>query len=358
MLYTQWHGNIVLMWLIAAALFILATLALVGLRAFIRRRGTSRSAGDSIEFLRASETLLSRLAKHTHSVFLAVIGLRISATVLDLPTDELSWLTRGAIIVVIIQLGVWGTVIAQFLIAWIFDPQRRRENDRATTGIIQFVANLVVWSVVLIVGLENLGWDVSAVLAGLGVGGIALALATQTLLGDMIASISLVLDEPFKAGDFVIIGDRPGTVLHVGVRTTRIRALSGELLIISNNDLLKSRIQNFADLQERRVVFHFGVEYSTPSAQLRDIPGWVRAAIEARDQVRFDRCHFQTFGESELRFETVYFVLNPDYAVFMAIQHEINLGLCERLEQEGVHFAFPTRTLKGLEALSQGGESG
>jgi small-conductance mechanosensitive channel len=210
---------------------------------------------------------------------------------------------------------------------------------------VGFVARLVLWSVILLLALDNLGVDVTALVAGLGVGGIAVALAVQNILSDLFASLSIVLDKPFAVGDFLIIDSFLGSVEHVGLKTTRLRSLSGEQLVFSNTDLLGSRIRNYGRMFERRVVFKIGVTYQTPRDKLTKIPGIIREAIEAQDKTRFDRSHFNEYGEFSLNFESVYYVLGPDYNLYMDIQQAINLRIHERFEEEGIEFAYPTQTL-------------
>ncbi len=181
-------------------------------------------------------------------------------------------------------------------------------------------------------------------MAGLGVTGIAVALALQNILGDLFASLSIVLDKPFVVGDYIVVDTLQGTVERIGLKTTRVRSLSGEQIVFSNADLLKSRLRNFKRMQERRVAFTFGVTYQTPEALLTRIPGIVREVITPLPSTRFDRAHFQSFGEYALLFEVVYFVTTPDYALFMDIQQAINLGLLGRFRQEGIAFAYPTQT--------------
>jgi small-conductance mechanosensitive channel len=193
--------------------------------------------------------------------------------------------------------------------------------------------------------LDNVGIDVTALVAGLGVGGIAVALAVQNVLGDLFASLSIALDKPFTLGDFLIIDDYMGSVEHIGLKTTRIRSLSGEQLVFSNTDLLKSRIKNYGRMFERRVVFKIGVTYQTPRDKIELIPTIIREAIESQEPVRFDRSHFQAYGDFSLLFETVYYVLKPDYNLYMDIQQAINLEIHRRFEQESIEFAYPTQTL-------------
>jgi small-conductance mechanosensitive channel len=203
----------------------------------------------------------------------------------------------------------------------------------------------VVWAAVLLVLLDNLGVNITTLIAGLGVGGIAVALAAQNVLGDLFSSLSIVLDKPFVVGDFIVIGEFMGSVEHVGLKTTRLRSLSGEQVVFSNTDLLNSRIRNYGRMFERRVVSKIGVTYQTPAGKLRRIPTIIRDIVEAQDKVRFDRAHFQTFGDSALTFEFVYYVLTPEYNYYMDVQQSINLALFEQLAAEGVEFAYPTQTV-------------
>jgi small-conductance mechanosensitive channel len=193
--------------------------------------------------------------------------------------------------------------------------------------------------------LENLNFDVSALVASLGVGGIAVALAAQNILGDLFASLSILFDKPFVVGDFIIVDDLPGTVEKVGLKTTRVRSLFGEQLVFSNNDLLSSRIKNYKRMEERRVVFPLGVTYQTGAEQLELIPGIIKKTIEKQEKVRFDRSHFKGYGDFALLFETVYWVTEPDYNLYMDIQQKINLELFHLFEEQGIEFAYPTQTI-------------
>ncbi len=198
---------------------------------------------------------------------------------------------------------------------------------------------------ILLLVLDNLGVNITALVAGLGVGGIAVALAMQTILGDLFASLSIVLDKPFVVGDFLIIGDLLGSVEYVGLKTTRLRSLSGEQLVFSNSDLLGSRIRNYGRMYERRVQFNIGVTYQTPRDRLVKIPQIIREAVEQQSDTRFDRSHFKEYGDFSLVFESVYYVMGPDYNKYMDIQQAINLHIHERFEQQGIEFAYPTQTL-------------
>ncbi len=207
------------------------------------------------------------------------------------------------------------------------------------------VAKAALWVVFSLLMLQNLGVQVTALITGLGIGGIAIALAVQNVLGDLLASLSIIFDRPFEVGDFVIVGDLMGTVENVGLKTTRMTSLSGEQLVFNNSDLLSSRIRNYKRMRERRILFEIGVIYGTTKEQLEMIPDRVKAAVETQENTRFDRCHFKAFGDSALLFETVYYMLVPDYNAYMDTQQAINLQLYENLTSEGIEFAFPTQTI-------------
>jgi small-conductance mechanosensitive channel len=204
----------------------------------------------------------------------------------------------------------------------------------------------VLAAIAAVLILDNIpGVEITALVASLGIGGIAVALAVQNILSDLFASLSIVLDKPFVIGDFIIVDNCLGTVEHIGLKTTRLRSLSGEQLVFSNNDLLKSRVRNYKRMAERRVVFSVGVTYQTPLEKLERIPTLIRDTIEAQPAVRFDRAHFQGYGDFALNFEVVYYVLDPDYNRYMDIQQGINLGIYSSFAEEGIEFAYPTRTL-------------
>jgi len=195
---------------------------------------------------------------------------------------------------------------------------------------------LGLWSVVLLLALENLGFNITALLAGLGIGGIAVALAAQGVLGDVFASIMIALDKPFAIGDFIMFDTIMGTVEHIGLKTTRLHSISGEQIVIANGDLLKTRLRNFQRLSERRVEFNLSVPPDTPAAKLAMIPGIIRHAIEAQPKVRFERAHFKSLANNALLFEAAFYVSDRDHNHYMDIQQAINLVIYDRLQKEGI----------------------
>lgn len=218
-------------------------------------------------------------------------------------------------------------------------------NKASALSLIATMAQVVVWVFGGLMLLANFGINVTSLVAGLGIGGLAVALALQTVLSDLLSSFSIYFDKPFKVGDFIVVGDKMGTVQKIGIKTTRLRSLSGEELIVPNGQMTSAIVQNYKRMEERRVVLEVGVVYSTSPETLREITTWAEEIIGALEIVRFDRAHFKSFGDSALVFEIVYFVLNSDYTTYMDIQQKINLELLEKFNTNGVEIAFPTQTL-------------
>jgi len=213
---------------------------------------------------------------------------------------------------------------------------------RSLEGMFKAI-KFLIWSLAAIILLDNLGYKVSTLIAGLGIGGIAVAIAAQALLKDFFSYFSIIFDRPFKLGDFIIIGDFMGTVEHIGMKTTRIRSLGGEQVIFSNTDLTDSRVRNYKLMEKRRVLFRIGVTYQTPCAKLQDIPKVIEKIIQGIEGAEFDRAHFFSYGDFSLIFEIVYYVTNPDYNKYMDVQQEINLAIKEEFERRKIEFAYPTQ---------------
>ncbi|MCK9594837.1 MAG: mechanosensitive ion channel family protein [Candidatus Omnitrophica bacterium] len=224
----------------------------------------------------------------------------------------------------------------------------RRGEDaglaRSLQGIL-VVVKVIVWTGAVIFFLDNLGFKISAVIAGLGIGGVAVALAAQTILKDLFSYFSIIFDRPFKVGDFIIIGDFMGNIEHVGIKTTRIRSLGGEMLVFSNSDLTDSRVRNYKLMEKRRVVFKLGVTYQTTLKQLKEIPKVIENIVKNTKDTVFDRAHFFSYGDFSLIFEIVYYVIGPDYNKYMDTQQDINFAIKEEFEKRGIEFAYPTQTL-------------
>ena len=235
--------------------------------------------------------------------------------------------------------------VVTFILEKSWCRMHRDDAQKPTFRGISAGIQVVGWGVAAVLLLDNLGVEISALIAGLGIGGVAIALASQAILGDLFSYVVIFFDRPFEVGDFINVGDFRGTVERIGIKTTRLRSLSGEQLIFSNTDLTGSRVRNYKRMERRRAVFNFGLVYTTPVTLLREIPGMVRAVIEAQPDATFDRAHFAAFGDFSLNFEVVYYVESSEYNRYMDIQQEINLRIKEQIEARGASFAFPTQTV-------------
>ncbi|MDR7295100.1 small-conductance mechanosensitive channel [Pelomonas aquatica] len=289
---------------------------------------------------------LVRVLEQTNPALIWVVGVLVGLNML--PLDE-RWHGRVSQLwfaVVALQIGLWGQQAVALLLA----AQQRQHH--ASGGAVSATATLLgwglrgaLWVVIVLAVLSNMGVNITAFVASLGIGGIAVALAVQNILGDLFASLAIAVDKPFEVGDSITVGDVTGTVERVGLKTTRIRSLGGEQIVMSNAELLKRTVANFKRLQTRRVLFAFGVTYDTPAEQVAAVPPLVKELIEADPKLEFVRAHFKGFGESSLNFEVVYRVQDPDYDVYMDRQQALNLALMQALQQRGIRFAFPTQTL-------------
>ena len=344
MTFLDWifFENTVQTWLFAFLVTIAAMLVLrIAMKLIIRR---------AIAISKRTETdiddLVAHLLENTKFLFLLVMSLYVGSLVLTLPQKATRLVNSVAVIALLVQSAIW---VNELLSYWIIRYERRKkEEDPSSVTVVTalgFIGRIVLWSVILLLALDNLGVNITALIAGLGIGGIAIGLALQNILGDLFSSLSIVLDKPFVIGDFIAVDNYLGSVEHIGLKTTRVRSLSGEELIFPNSDLTRSRIHNYKSLSERLVVFSIGVVYETPYEKLAAIPGMIQEIIEDQDQIRFDRAHFKDYGDFSLNFEIVYHVLNPDYNLYMDIQQAINLAILRRFNEEGIEFAYPTQTL-------------
>lgn len=218
-------------------------------------------------------------------------------------------------------------------------------NAATASHMVTLLARIVLWVLGILFVLSNLGIEITSLIAGLGIGGIAVAFALQGILSDLFASFSLYFDKPFRIGDFIVIGTDSGTVEKIGIKSTRIRTLQGEELVVSNAELTTARVQNFKKMSERRIVVQFGITYETPQDKVKMVPDIVKRIFEALNGGRLDRVHFTTFGDSSLVFEVVYFVESSNYTKYLDIQQAFNFDLMARFAEVGIEFAYPTQTI-------------
>jgi len=335
-------GNTLQNWLIAAGILVAVLTSLKIIQKFsIYKLGKLAATTDN----QVDDLVVHMLGQTKFLILLAGSAyIASSAIILKPPVSAL--LQKAMVLILILQGGLWAGAGISFVLGRAAQKKMDQDTSSATTiTFLGFVAKLILWVIVFLLILDNLGVNITGLVAGLGIGGIAVALAVQNILGDLLASLSIVLDKPFVIGDFIVVDALSGTVEYIGLKTTRIRSLNGEQLIFSNNDLLKSRIHNYKRMQERRIVFGFGVVYQTPEEKLTFINDIVKEVIEAREGVRFERVHFKEYGDSALKYEVVYHVKGPDYKIYMDVQQMINLEIFRRFRKEGIEFAYPTRTV-------------
>lgn len=337
----QFYGNPVISWLAAAVVCVVLLFVLRLIVGVVRLRAAALAERRNYYLAHAIAGMAAAIKPWFRLIVSLYLGILL---VLNLDHTAVNFLQWAMVTALLLQFAFWADVlIALFLKRYV---QQRMETDAAgvtTMSALGFFGRLAAWVLVLILVLKNAGVEVSALVAGLGIGGVAVALAAQSVLGDLFAALAIVLDKPFILGDFIAINEFLGTVEHIGLKTTRLRSLSGEQLIFGNSDLLHSRIRNYKRMYQRRIEFTFGVEYGTPPDKLAVMPELIREAITSQDRTRFDRAHFKSFGEFSLIFESVYYVLTPDYNIYMDIQHAINLTLMRRFAEGGIRFAVPAQ---------------
>ena len=337
-----WHfeflGNELGQWAVAFAIF-LVTFTVLPLvkRAISRQR---RREAPTTQGYVALDLLAVVVAK-TSRLFLWGVAVWLASRDLTFPDKVERVLTVVLVLLLWMQLALWAMAAIRYAV----NLRRQRVGGaelvigRGSMDVILVAIALLVWGLAILLALENLGIQVGPLLAGLGIGGIALALAVQTVLADLLASLSIALDKPFVVGDSLTIDDCQGTIEHIGVKSTRMRSLTGEQIILGNSDLLKARVRNFGRMMQRRALFQLDVHYETPVAALAAVPGAVREIVEATPDVRFDRCHLLRCAPTALQYEVVFFVTTPDYGVYANAQQSINLRILERFRALGVVFA-------------------
>jgi small-conductance mechanosensitive channel len=328
---------------LAGIVFVLVLIALLLAKAFVLRQLRKLVERGKLQFLSYPEQLV--LA--TRLPFMLGIALLASVSQLTLLPRQEKFLQYAWMIVLILQIALWANRMITIAVERAFQRSRELNPAGATHLMVAgLVGRIVLWSIAVLVTLDNLGFNITTLMASLGIGGIAVALAVQNILGDIFSSVSIALDKPFVIGDFIVVDTFMGTVEYVGLKTTRIRSLGGEQIIFSNTELLKNRIRNFKRMQERRVLFEFGIAYETSYELVEQLPAMVEEIVTSQElDTRFDRAHFKAYGDSALQFEVVYYVLTADYNRFMDIQQKINLTLLKRFRELGISFAYPTRTL-------------
>ncbi|MBA1291609.1 mechanosensitive ion channel family protein [Pseudomonas japonica] len=340
---TEFLGITLANWCLAACAIALSfTIARAGI-GFVLKNLRVRASRPEAHISHIAIEVLSS----TSNALLLLGAVLIGIGILDLPERWSARVSSLWFVVVALQVGLWANRAIALAVLRYF---KRHSQSEVYTGsalgtLSLWGAKVLLWAVVVLAMLSNLGVNITAFVASLGVGGIAIALAVQNILGDVFASLSIAVDKPFEVGDFIVVGSLAGTVEHVGLKTTRIRSLGGEQIVMANAEMIGSTIQNYKRLQERRIVFKFRLTYNCSPEQVKAVPQQVERIIRGQKLARFDRSHFLAFGENALEFETVYIVLDPSYNVYMDVQQAINLQMMEAFADMGVEFAFPSRTV-------------
>jgi small-conductance mechanosensitive channel len=334
-------GNTLKDWAIAIGIIIITLVVLRIARNFVLGRLKLWSQRTNTQFDDFLITLIDRFAVP----FLYILGIYWG-----LQSLQLSDKVKKVGDVVILVAGTYfivrliASTVSYFINAYVGAHNDQVGRRKQARGIIVLV-NILVWIIGILFLVDNLGYNITTIITGLGIGGIAIALATQAILGDLFSYFVIFFDKPFEIGDFIIIGDKLGTVEHVGIKTTRIRSLSGEQLIFSNTDLTNSRVHNYKRMEKRRIVYAFRISYNTPMEKVSRIPGIIKQIISAQPDTQFDRAHLLSFGDFSFNFEVVYNVMSPDYNLYMDRQQAINFEMVKAFEKESIRFAYPTQNL-------------
>ena len=339
------YGNPLSQWVLAALAFSVTFTVLPFLRLFLLSRARKLRGLTEAGAIELVLLLITR----TRATFLFIVAIYAAERFLTLPA-RIEQISAAVIVLVAwIQIALWGVAAVEFALGQ-REARKTASGEQRETGsisVLLFIARVAIFAFATLLALDNLGVNITALVAGLGIGGIAIALAVQTVLGDLLASLSIAFDKPFQPGDLLRLDDIEGTVEHIGVRSTRLRSVSGEQIIIANADLLRSRLRNLGRMPERRMLFTVGVAYETSPAKLEKVSSIVEQAIGSVEGTRFEYCALRTFSDSSLNFEIVYFVPDWDLARgrFVAINDAVNRSIHAAFAREGIEFAYPTRTI-------------
>lgn len=330
----EYFHNTVLDYLVAAAIIVFGLLIVKLFKQTILKRLkklSDRSSNMGDNFIVDS---MDRFGVPALSYFIVYAGLNYLE--LSVKTQQVLRIAT-AVVVTFFVLRLLSSTLLLILQSYIKRQENGEEKIKQLAGVMLLV-NIVIWVLGIVFLIDNLGYNVTTIITGLGIGGIAVALAAQNILGDLFNYFVIFFDRPFEVGDFIVVDDKLGSIEYIGLKTTRLRSLSGEQIIIGNANLTNSRIHNFKRQVNRRVLFTFNIDYRTPIEKVKTVAGMVRSIIEQQETVRFDRAHFASYSDWSLRFEVVYFVLEPDYNKYMDIQQNINIQLYETLQKNEIYF--------------------
>ncbi|MDY6781498.1 MAG: mechanosensitive ion channel family protein [Cyanobacteriota bacterium] len=337
-LQTEFLNNRANDYLMALGMPIVSAIAIKGLQVFLLKplKHWVQTTPNNIDnaMVRIIESRLIP-ALYLGTIYIALRNLNLH------PILEQTIDATTAVIATLLGIRLIVSLIEYLLRVYCFSPQREELHLDQSLKTLLPAIRAIVWGIGIIFLLDNLGFNVSAVVASLGIGGVAIALASQGVLQDLFSYFAILLDRPFELGDFIIVGDYLGTVEQVGIKTTRLQSLSGEEIIMANTDLTSSRIRNFKRMAKRRVEFKIGVAYETSLERLKEIPLLLRNILEETECVVFDRAHFSHYDEFSLIFEIVYFVTSNDYNQYMDVQQTVNFRIKQEFEKRAIAFAYP-----------------
>ena len=331
-------GNPAYIWLLGLAFFVLLFVVFYALSVVVERRARRRGETAQGDW----PQLIEKLARATKAWFLLLLAAHLAAQSFDFPVRGAANLRMLTKIAFVIQSALWMNVALRFFTTrWMSARIKTDPGSVMLMSVMTFIGKAVLWTIVVLLLLENIGVQVTALVTGLGIGGVAVALAAQNILGDLFASLSIVVDKPFLLGDSIAVDNESGVVEQIGLKTTRIRALSGEQVVFPNANLLQSRIHNNTRQLERRVVMQFTIAADTPTAKITALQQWLKQQISGREKLRLDRVHLDALTDTGLKFEAVYFVTVPDYGLHMDLKHAIYLELLDYFAAEGIALPKP-----------------
>ena len=341
--YYFWNNSLK-EYLIAFGVFILVIIILKVFKKTIIKKLKKLADHTRIEF----DDLIIKIIDSIGWPFYLFFSLYLAFQFIQLP-DVVEKIVFYVFLIVVIYYVVRGVQeLIDYGVQKLIKQKQEQEKEKFDPSVIKLISKILkglLWGFAIIIILQNLGYNISTLVAGLGIGGIAIAFALQNILTDIFASFSIYFDKPFQIGDFIIVGDDMGTVKKIGIKSTRVQTLQGEELVMSNKELTEIRIHNYKKMEKRRIVFAFGVVYETPTEKVRKIPDIVKNVINSVNLAETDRVHFNKFGDSSLNFEVVYYLNSSDYNEYMDVQQQINLAIKQEFEKEKIEFAYPTQTV-------------
>jgi small-conductance mechanosensitive channel len=340
MLDMKFYGNTVTEWALATVAFLVTFTVLPLLKSYLLRIAKKHPHASDLVVVQ----VLLRLIPRTSRIFVLVVALNAAMRFVDFASKIERALEFLIQVGLWFQIGLWSVAIVEYVLERKSRVEGKADAGLASSmGVITFIAHLLIWAVVVLLALDNMGVNITALVAGLGIGGIAIALAVQTMLGDLFASLSITFDKPFTVGDSLSIDNINGKVEQIGIRSTRLRSVDGEQIIISNADLLKSRVRNYGRMGERRGVVTIGVSYDTPADKVRLVGQIIENAIKSQTSVRLERCYLKELSAASINFEAIFFVADGNFDTLANAMQAINLKILDEFERADVQFAQPQR---------------